>query len=332
MHLISGDHPPVLLWTFVSTVVLFLVLDLGFLHKKPKKVSVSSALWQSLFWVTVSVLYGLLIYYFESIGYYGQGEQHAKALEYFSVYVTEKSLSVDNIFVILVIFKYFQVPEKHYHRVLYWGILGAVVFRAMFIFTGSWLVEHWHWLLYLFGFFLLYSGCKIFFAKEDEEIDPGKNVVLRFIKKHFRFTSEMESGRFFAREQGKIIITLLFLVLISVETTDLMFALDSIPAAFAITQDDFLIFTANIFAIMGLRAMFFVISGIISKFFLLQKGLAIVLIFIGAKMLAEMEIINVKIPTLLSFIIIIATLVGSLVLSILLKRNTRKQKEGTPIP
>ena len=328
MNFFSNNYPPVLLWAFVATIALFLIVDLGFLHIKPKKVSYRSALLQSTFWVAISLAYAGLIWHCESMGTYGisDGKYH-KTLEYLSVYVTEKSLSVDNIFVILVIFKYFHIPERHYHGVLYWGILGAVVFRAVFIFTGSWLVEQWHWVLYFFGAFLIYSGFKIFVAQEEDEMDPEQNIVVKFMKKHMQFSTDTASGRFFTRQNGKLAMTLLFLTLISIETTDIMFALDSIPAAFAITRDDFLIFTSNIFAIMGLRAMFFLIAGIIDKFYLLQKGLSIVLIFIGGKMIAE--IFDIHIPSYLSFIIIIITLISALVLSVIFKRNISDQKEGT---
>ena len=282
--MIFSDYPPLLFWSFIATIVLFLIVDLGFLHVKPKKISSKSALLQSLFWIVISLMYAGLIWYCEMKGYYGSPDAtYHKTLEYLSVYVTEKSLSVDNIFVILIIFRYFNVPERHYHGVLYWGILGAVIFRALFIFTGSWLVEQWHWVLYFFGAFLVYSGVKIFTSTEESEMDPEKNMVVKLMKKHIQFSTDTTSGRFFIRQNGKLTMTLLFLALISIETTDIMFALDSIPAAFAITQDDFLIFTSNIFAIMGLRAMFFLVSGIIDKFYLLQKGLSVVLIFIGAK-------------------------------------------------
>ena len=331
MNLAISNYHPVLLWSFVATIVIFLVVDLGFLHVNSKKTSYRTALLQSAFWVSISLIYAALIWHYESVGEYGSLDMgYHKTLEFLSVYITEKSLSVDNIFVILVIFRYFQVPERHYHRVLYWGILGAVVFRALFIFTGSWMVDQWHWLLYVFGAFLVYSGFKIFGGQEENEMDPEKNLIVKFMKKHMQFSTDMEKGRFFLRENGKLTMTLLFLTLISIETTDIMFALDSIPAAFAITKDGFLIFTANIFAIMGLRAMFFLISGIIDKFYLLQKGLAIVLVFIGVKML--LEIFSIKMPSYLSFIIIIVTLASALVLSVIFKKGISDQKKGTPTP
>ena len=307
------DRPSILLWTFALTVIIFLVLDLGFMNRSPKKISTKNAGLQSLFWVIISVLYGGLIYFVEDPAVRG-----ADTLAYFSAYVTEKSLSVDNLFVILLILQFFKIDEKYYHKVLFWGILGAVVFRAIFIFTGAWLVGEFNWILYIFGAFLVYSGVKIFVQKENEEMHPEKSPVLVFFQKYFSIKTDYVGASFFLRIGGKLFLTPLFIALVLIETTDLIFAVDSIPAAFAITQDDFIIYTSNIFAVMGLRAMFFLLSSVLDKFFLLEKAISIVLIFIGAKMLLEHFI---HIPTYISFVTIMLVLFGSIVLSLVLRKG-----------
>lgn len=300
----------ILFAVFGFIVVIFLVVDLGLLNKTAQKVTQKSALNQSIFWVIVSLLFGILIYL--------SGEGEEVTMEYFSAYFTEKALSMDNIFVILLILKYFKVEEEHYHRILYWGILGAVVFRAFFIFVGAFLIGEFHWILYIFGIFLIYSGVKIFNDQEEMEVEPEKNIFVRFSRRFLRITKEHMGGKFWVKRQGKVYFTTLFLVVILIESTDLIFAVDSIPAAFAITQNEFVIYTSNIFAILGLRAMFFLLANILNKFYLLQKGLSIILIFVGLKML--LEIIHVYVPIGLSFAVIIATLFGSIVLSLLFKK------------
>jgi len=234
-------------------------------------------------------------------------------------------LSVDNIFVILLILKYFNVKDEYYHKILFWGILGAVMFRGVFIFVGTFLIAKFHWILYVFGVFLIYSGIKIYFEDSDEKIDPEKNPILRLSRKYLPLTKDEMGGQFLATVDGKWMFTPLFLVVILVETTDLIFAVDSIPAAFAITQNGFLIYTSNIFAVMGLRAMFFLLAGIIDKFYLLQKGLSIILFFIGAKML--LEIFEIIINPVLSFTVIIATLTLAIVFSVLIPRKEEETKE-----
>ena len=222
------------------------------------------------------------------------------------------------LFVILLILQFLKIDEKYYHKVLFWGILGAVVFRAIFIFTGAWLVGQFSWILYIFGAFLVYSGVKIFAQKENEEMHPEKSPVLVFFQKYFSIKSDYVGAGFFLRIGGKLFLTPLFIALVLIETTDLIFAVDSIPAAFAITQDDFLIYTSNIFAVMGLRAMFFLLSSVLDKFFLLEKAISIVLVFIGGKMLLEPFI---HIPTYISFITIMLVLFGSIVLSLVLRKG-----------
>jgi tellurite resistance protein TerC len=254
---------------------------------------------------------------------YDEGGADA-SLEYFSAYLTEYALSVDNIFVILLILKYFQVKEEYFHKILFWGILGAVVFRGIFIFVGALLIAEFHWILYVFGVFLIYSGIKIYFEDSDEKIDPEKNPILRFCKRYLPMTADDQGGQFVIFSP-KLMFTPLFLVIVLIETTDLIFAVDSIPAAFAITQNEFLIYTSNIFAVLGLRAMFFLLSGIIDKFYLLQKGLSIILFFIGAKML--LEIFDVKVDVTLSFSVIILTLTLSIIFSVVIPKK-EKAEEG----
>lgn len=326
--LFGGNEREVILFAIFGTIIiLFLVLDLGLFHKQARKISTRSALYQSVFWVTVSTLFGYFIYVYDESGAVG-------AVEYFSAYLTEYALSVDNIFVILLILKYFRVDEAYYHKILFWGILGAIVFRAVFIFVGAYLIHKFHWILYIFGVFLIYSGIRIYFEDGDEKIEPEKNPVLKFCKKYLPVSTNDQGGKFFIREDGKFYFTPLFLVIVLIETTDLIFAVDSIPAAFAITQNEFLIYTSNIFAVMGLRAMFFLLSGIIDKFYLLQKGLSIILFFIGAKML--LEIMKDEFPDFtakyvenpyLSFSIIITILASSIIFSILVPRKSKIIKE-----
>jgi tellurite resistance protein TerC len=316
----------ILFGVFAVVIMVFLVVDLGLFNKTAKRISTKSALYQSMFWVMVSTAFGYLIYYFD------EGGTDAM-IEYFSAYLTEYALSVDNIFVILLILKYFTVKEEYYHSILFWGILGAVVFRGVFIFVGALLVAEFHAILYIFGVFLVYSGIKIYFGDSDEKIDPEKNPVLKLCRKYLPITKDEMGGRFIARVDKKLMFTPLFLVIVLIETTDLIFAVDSIPAAFAITQNEFLIYTSNIFAVLGLRAMFFLLAGIIDKFYLLQKGLSIILFFIGAKMLLEIgegylpdSITHIR-PEL-SFSIIIATLTLAIVFSVIIPARKEKGEEA----
>ena len=308
----ENQRETILFGLFGVIIAIFLVMDLGFFHKQAQKISTRSALLQSIFWVIISTLFGFFIYVYDDSGAIG-------AVEYFSAYLTEYALSVDNIFVILLILKYFQVKEEYFHRTLFWGILGAIVFRAIFIFVGAFVIHRFHQVLYIFGVFLIYSGIRIYFEDGDEKIEPEKNPILKFCRKYLPVTKDDHGGHFVVKEAGKTLFTPLFLVIVLIETTDLLFAVDSIPAAFAITQNEFLIYTSNIFAVMGLRAMFFLLAGIIDKFYLLQKGLSIILFFIGAKML--LDIWKIEINVYLSFTVIIATLTLSIIFSVLIPRK-----------
>ena len=303
-----------------------MVVDLGLFHKQAHKITTKSALYQSIFWVSISTVFGVLIYFGGPYAHIENGVAVAlqgsdAAVLYFSTYLTEYALSVDNIFVILLILKYFKVDETYYHKVLFWGILGAIIFRAIFIFVGAILIHKFHWILYIFGVFLIYSGIRIYFEDGDEKIEPEKNPILKICRKYLPISATDNGGQFFFKEGGKLFFTPLFLVIILIETTDLIFAVDSIPAAFAITQNEFLIYTSNIFAVMGLRAMFFLLAGIIDKFYLLQKGLSIILFFIGAKML--LEIFHIDLNVYLSFTVIIATLTLSIVFSVIIPRKEK---------
>jgi tellurite resistance protein TerC len=314
---------------FGTVILVFLLLDLGVFNKSAHRISTKSALYQSIFWVVISTIFGYLIYAFDKDSGGADG-----AFEYFSAYLTEYALSVDNIFVILLILKFFKVKEEYFHKVLFWGILGAVFFRGIFIFVGAILIHKFHWILYIFGVFLIYSGIKIYFEDDDQKIDPEKNPILKFCRKYLPITKDEMGGKFLVRVDGKLMFTPLFLVIILIETTDLIFAVDSIPAAFAITTNEFIIYTSNIFAVMGLRAMFFLLSGIIDKFYLLQKGLSVILFFIGAKMLLEMgkgydflPDVLTDIPPTLSFVIILVTLTLSIVFSIIIPRKAKESDE-----
>ena len=311
----------ILFGVFAIIITVFLLLDLGVFHKTAHRITTKTALYQSIFWVLVSTAFGYAVYHFDD-----SADGGADALlEYFSAYLTEYALSVDNIFVILLILKYFTVQEEYYHKVLFWGILGAVLFRGVFIFVGAYLIGQFHWILYVFGVFLIYSGIKIYFEDSDEKIDPEKNPIMRLSRAYLPISKDAQGGQFMVTENDKFKFTPLFLVVILIETTDLIFAVDSIPAAFAITQNEFLIYTSNIFAVLGLRAMFFLLAGIIDKFYLLQKGLSVILFFIGAKML--LEIIHFEIPVVLSFLVIIITLTLAVVFSVLIPKKDKPSEE-----
>ena len=295
---------------FAIIVGGFLVLDLAYFNRKAHKISPKEALIQSLFWVAIAFSFAFLIFLFMGKNY---------AAEFMSAYVTEKMLSVDNLFIILLIFDFFKLEEKYHHKVLFYGIMGAIIFRAIFIVAGAYIISQFHWVLYVFGVILLYTGVKLFADKKEEHVDFEKNPVVKFAKKYLPFTTNHHGGNFMVKEGGKWHFTILFIIVLLVESTDIIFAVDSIPAAFAITQDPFIVFTSNIFAIMGLRALFFLIESVIHKFHHLQKGLAFILIFIGLKMLAG--IFDIHISSLLSFTIIVGALGISLLLSVIFPKK-----------
>ena len=295
---------------FSLVVSLFLVIDLGVFNRKSHKIGFKSALYQSLFWVAISVAFGFLIFLYLD---------KDLAAQFMSAYVTEKMLSLDNLFVILLIFSYFNLEEKYHHRVLFYGILGAIIFRAIFIGAGSYIVGQFHWVLYIFGVILIYTGVKLFVDKKEEHIDFEKNKIVKYARRYLPFTTDHHNGYFFIKEKGRLMFTTLFLIVILIEATDIIFAVDSIPAAFAISQKPFIVFTSNIFAILGMRSLFFVLENVMHKFHHLQKGLSFVLIFIGLKMLSG--VVGLHISSLLSFGIIMSALSASLLASILLPKE-----------
>ena len=299
----------VFLWVVFNVFVLgILAVDLLVLHRKAHTVSLREALAWSCIWVSLALAFGVGIYFFQG------GE---KALEFLTGYVIEWSLSVDNLFVFLVIFSYFSVPPIYQHRVLFWGILGALVLRALFIATGTALLANFHWMIYVFGAFLIFTGIKLLFVGE-EKIEPEKNPAVRLVRRFIKITPEYQGQRFFVRKDGKLWATPLFLVLVVVETTDVIFAVDSIPAIFGITLDPFIVYTSNVFAILGLRALFFLLAGVMEMFRYLRVGLSFVLCFVGAKMLvAEFY----KIPIGISLGVVGGILLISILASMLKQRQ-----------
>jgi tellurite resistance protein TerC len=302
------------LWAaFWGVVIALLFLDLAVFNKRAHRITLKEAGIWSIIWIAISLLFNLGVWWL-------LGDQ--PALEFLTGYVVEKSLSVDNLFVFLVVFRFFGVDPKYQHRVLYWGVLGAIVLRTIMIFAGAVLVARFNWLLYVFGAILVISGIKLLVRKE-ENVNPGNNLAVRLCRKVFPMTEEYHGQSFFVREEGKLLATPMLLVLVTVEFTDVLFAVDSIPAVFGITQDAFIILTSNIFAIMGLRALYFLLAGIMDKFIYLQIGLAAVLTFIGVKMLIVRWI---HIPTAMSLGIVALILALSIVLSLLLPRLNGERK------
>jgi tellurite resistance protein TerC len=291
-------------------IIAFLALDLGYFNRQNHVVGPRSALLQSIFWVAISFVFAFLIFLFMS---------RELAAEFMSAYVTEKMLSVDNLFVIMLIFSYFKLEEKYHHRALFWGIMGAIVFRGVFITAGAYIIHQFYWVLYIFGAFLIYTGFKLLSDKKEEHVDFQHNRVVRLARRFVPFTANHHNGKFFFKENGKLMFTSLFLVVLLVEATDIVFAVDSIPAVFAISQNLFIVFTSNIFAIMGLRALFFLIENVLHRFHHLQKGLAFVLLFIGAKMLTG--IFHFHISSLVSFGVIMFALTASIVLSMVFPKK-----------
>jgi tellurite resistance protein TerC len=297
-------HTDIRFWIFFNVfVIVMLALDLGVFNRKSHVVSVKEALIWSSVWVILALVFNAIIYFW-------QGQQ--KALEFFTGYLVEKALSVDNIFVFIMIFSYFSIPPQFQHKVLFWGITGALIMRVIFIFTGVALIEKFHITIYFFGALLIYTGYKMF-NHNKAKVEPDKNPLLRLFKRFVPITPVLHEDRFFVRIDGKSFATPLFLVLLLIETSDLIFAVDSIPAILAITQDQFIVYTSNVFAILGLRSLYFALAGIVQNFWLLSYGLAIVLIFVGLKMLM-VDIYKIPIEWSLLFILFIIT--ASVILSL----------------
>jgi len=300
---------PIIFWIlFNAFVLIMLALDLGVFHRKTHEVSLREALTWTFVWVFLALVFNAVIFYW-------RGRQ--QALEFFTGYLVEKALSVDNIFVFLMIFTYFQTPARYQHKVLFWGIIGALIMRVIFIFAGVALIEKFHFTIYIFGALLIFTGYKMF-NHSNTRIDPEKNPVLRFFKKFMPVTPDLHGDRFFTKIDGRRYATPLFLVLILIETTDLIFAVDSIPAILAITQDQFIVYTSNVFAILGLRSLYFALAGVVHRFWLLSYGLAVVLIFVGIKM---MLVDLYKIPIEWSLLFIATVITGSVFLSLKYKNK-----------
>ncbi len=303
---------PLIVTLFILFVLLVLIIDLGIFQRKAHFPSLKEALAWSFVWVSLAMLFNLFVYY-----RFG----HEMALQFLTGYIVEEALSVDNLFVFILIFTYFAVDHNHQHRVLFWGILTAMVLRAFFILVGSALINQFHWILYLFGAFLVFTAFKLAFGNDEDEIHPEKNPVVKFCRKIFPMTPTYEGNKFFVKHNNKLHMTPLFLVLVVVETTDLAFATDSIPAIFAITRDPFIIFTSNIFAILGLRSMYFVLANFMKKFRYLKIGLSFVLGFIGIKMLIEKFF---EIPIIASLFTICFVLLVSVLASLIIPKKESK--------
>jgi len=303
-------------WILFFVLILGAVIyDLWIQGKRKKELSLKEAGLWTIAWISLALLFNLLIYFF-----FGSG----KALEFLTAYLLEKSLSLDNLFVFLVIFSYFDLPILFQQKVLKLGILGAFVMRAVFIFGGIWLLSSFHFLFYIFGAFLIYSGIKLIFQKT-EKIEPEKNLFLRIVRKVVPLVDDLKKGKIFIKKEGKICLTSLFAILILIESSDLIFALDSVPAVLAITQDPFIAYTSNAFAILGLRALYFFLVGFLPKFIYLKRGITILLIFIGLKMVLS----NVYHLSLVFSLSIILLIIG---LSIILSLIKQKQRKNYALP
>ncbi len=300
---------------FGIVIVIALIFDLGLFSKKDTAITIKTALWQSVFWVMLGLgFFAFLLF----------EENRTVALEYLSAYLMEKSLSIDNIFVFILIFNAFKIKEIYYSRSLLLGVLMAIIFRIVFIAVGVELVSRFHWILYLFGVFLMYTGIKMFTAGEDEELDPQTHPVYKWMKRALPLAPHEGDGRYIIKEKGERRYTMLFAVVVMLAVIDLVFAVDSIPAVMGISTNKMVIYTSNIFAVLGLRSLFFLLRGAISKFDYLQQGIAIVLIFIGIKMLGEYWIsqwITKSQQVVISLIVIVLCIAGSIFYSMFNKRK-----------
>jgi len=311
------DH----LWLWVGFnvfILAMLALDLGVFHRKSHVVSLKESLTWTGVWVVLALLFNLGVWHYAGSG---------KALEFFTGYLIEKSLSVDNVFVFALLFSYFAVPPVYQHKVLFWGILGALIMRAIMIALGAALITKFAWIIYVFGGFLILTGIKMI-VKREEEIHPERNPIVRWFKKLMPVTPEYRGDRFFVRENGIRMATPLFVVLLLVEFTDLIFAVDSIPAIFAVTKDPFIVYTSNVFAILGLRSLYFALAGVMDKFHYLKIGLGVVLSFVGVKMLLAHT--AWKIDTLVSLGVIVLILATSMVWSLVKPKKAKLVNVGAP--
>ena len=299
---------------FYIMVLVMLWIDLKSFGKKGQhEVSISEAMKMTVVWVIVSLVFCAGIYLFYP------GDSHEMAMEFLAGYLIEKSLSMDNLFVFLMLFSFFGVERKYQHEVLFWGILGALVLRSIFIFAGTALIVRFEWILGIFGLFLIYTGIKMFGHNDEEQVDPSKNIFVKLFKRFFPVTDQMHEDKFFIMENGKRLATPLFITLLVIETTDVAFAVDSIPAVFSVSHDPFIVLTSNIFAILGLRALYFALAAVAKYFTYLKYGLGIILSFVGVKMLLSLK--DIEIPTPISLAIIFGVLVLSMGLSVIISRR-----------
>lgn len=304
-------------WVLFNAFVLgMLALDLGVFHRSAHVVRArEAAIWTGV-WVTLALVFALGLYIWQDA---------QSALTFLTGYVIEESLSVDNIFIIVMIFSYFGVPKQYQHRVLFWGIIGALLMRGTFIALGTLLLQRFHWIIYIFGGLLIITGVRMA-IRHDETFDAEKNMVYRLAKRFLPFTTGYNGQKFFTLESGRRVATPLFLVLLMVEFTDLIFAVDSIPAIFAVTNDPFIVYTSNIFAVLGLRSLYFLLAGVVGKFHLLKYGLAVILVFVGAKMMGS-NLLHV--PILASLAVIVGALAASIIASLLIPAPKVAEIEGT---
>jgi tellurite resistance protein TerC len=294
------------LWIGFSLFILFMLsLDLGLFNRKAHTIKYREAAIWSVVWITLASIFAAIVFWYQGT---------ARGLEFVTGYLIELSLSVDNLFVFLLIFSYFKVPSRYQHRVLFWGVLGALVMRLTMIFLGATLINRFNWIIYIFGAFLVFTGIRMF-TQEDADIQPEENAVVRLVTRYIPLVRRYEEEKFFTKVDGKLTGTLLLLVLLIVEVADLVFAVDSIPAIFAITTNTFIVYTSNVFAILGLRSLYFLLAGVVEKFHYLKTGLAIVLTFIGTKMLVVA--VGVHIPIWFSLVFVALVLTGSVVASLI---------------
>lgn len=305
---------------FTSFVLLMLALDLGVFHRKVHEVSFKEATIWSVVWITLALVFNGL-FYFYTVDKFGTDAGTRLSLEFLTGYIVEKSLSVDNIFIFVMVFAYFAIPAKYQHRVLFYGIIGALIFRAIFIAAGSWLMQ-FHWVIYIFGAFLIVTGIKMMFAP-DKEVNPEKNFLIRLFKRIVPVTPQLHGQKFFIKDNGKLFATPLFVALLFLELTDVIFAVDSVPAIFALTKEPMIVFTSNIFAILGLRAMYFMLAGAVDKFYLLKYGLSVVLVFVGLKMVWLNDAFGGKFPITYSLGFILGVIAISVFASLLFPKAAK---------
>ena len=312
---------------FLVLVFILLALDLGVFHKKDKEIGTKEALLWTGFWIFLSLLFNVFIYYSYQYHWLGIGLHaghdvggHNAAVKYLTGYVIEKSLSLDNIFVMAMIFAYFKTPNKYQHRVLFWGILGALIMRGIMIAAGAALIERFDWMIYVFGAFLIFTAIKMLMQNEEDQVHPDDNPLVKLARKIYPVTGHYEGHKFFSKINGKKAVTPLFLVLLVIESTDVIFAVDSIPAIFAVTTDPYIVFTSNVFAILGLRSLYFALAAMMNKFSYLKVSIVVVLIYVGIKMLISEWL---HIPELVSLGVILLILVAGVIFSI---KKAEKEK------